>query len=195
MSMQKKQSAGTVSVRHNTHGVRYIFRRNSWDDNLFLVIDSIILFLIFIIIVYPLLFVISSSFSGGKILSGLSLIPERISMAGYQAVFENRDIWNGYINAIIYTVVGTVIAMVTTILCAYPLSRMDFRPGRVVMKLCVFTMYFSGGLIPTYLWIRSLGLLNTMWAILLPSSLNVYNMIVMNTYFRTQIPGELRDSA
>ena len=184
------------SVRRPSAGRAFsALRKYGWDDRAFLLINMLILLVVFIVILYPLLFVIASSFSGGKILHGLSLIPDTPSLEGYVAVFENRNIWTGYLNAIIYTVAGTAIAMVNTVLCAYPLSRMDFKAGRAVMKLCVFTMYFSGGLIPTYLWIRSLGMVNTMWAILLPASLNVYNMIVMNTYFRTQIPGELRDSA
>ena len=103
--------------------------------------------------------------------------------------------WSGYYNSLVYTVLGTAMAMVNTILCAYPLSRADFKFGRFSMGLCVFTMYFSGGLIPTYIWIKQLGLLNTMWAILLPSTLSVYNMIVMRTYFKGQIPKELRESA
>ena len=110
-------------------------------------------------------------------------------------MFEYRDIWISYANSAVYTLVGTLIAMFVTILCAYPLSRTDFKPGKVALGLCVFTMYFSGGLIPTYLNIRSLGLLNSMWALVLPSSLNVYNMLVMRTYFKSQIPSELRDSA
>ena len=86
------------------------------------------------------------------------------------------------------------LAMVVTILCAYPLSRGEFRFGQVAMALCVFTMYFGGGLIPTYLWEKQLGLLNTMWSFLLPATLNVHNMIVMRTYFATQIPTEIRES-
>lgn len=172
-----------------------VFLRHSMGDRVFFVVDLLVLCLIFVIILYPLLYVVSSSFSGGKMLMGLSLIPERFSLEGYKAVFEYDDIWVSYANSAIYTVVGTLIAMVVTVLCAYPLSRSDFKGGKIALGLCVFTMYFSGGLIPTYLNIRSLGLLNTMWSILLPASLSVYNMLVMRTYFKSQIPGELRDSA
>lgn len=164
-------------------------------DRAFFVIDMAVLAVIFVIILYPLLYVVSSSFSGGRMLMGLSLIPERISLEGYKAVFEYGDIWVSYMNSAVYTLVGTAVAMIVTILCAYPLSRSDFKGGKIALGLCVFTMYFSGGLIPTYLNIRSLGLLNTMWSFLLPSSLSVYNMLVMRTYFKSQIPGELRDSA
>lgn len=164
-------------------------------DVAFLVVDVLVLSALFVVVLYPLLFVVSSSFSGGSVLTGLSLIPERISFEGYRAVFEYSYVWSGYRNSVIYTVLGTAIAMVTTILCAYPLSRTDFRFGKYAMGLCVFTMYFSGGLIPTYIWIKNMGLLNTMWAIVLPGALSVYNMIVMRTYFGSQIPKELRESA
>lgn len=172
-----------------------VFKRHTMGDKAFFLIDMAVLAVLFVIILYPLLYVVSSSFSGGRMLMGLSLIPERISLEGYKAVFEYGDIWVSYMNSAVYTLVGTAVAMIVTVLCAYPLSRSDFKGGKIALGLCVFTMYFSGGLIPTYLNIRSLGLLNTMWSFLLPSSLSVYNMLVMRTYFKSQIPGELRDSA
>jgi multiple sugar transport system permease protein/putative aldouronate transport system permease protein len=91
--------------------------------------------------------------------------------------------------------VGTAIAMLVTICCAYPLSRHDFAGRKPIMTLCIFTMYFSGGLIPTYLWIRDLGLYDTIWALVLPGSLSVYNMIIMRTYFQSQIPEDLYKAA
>ena len=172
-----------------------VFKRHTMGDKAFFVIDMAVLAVLFVVILYPLLYVVSSSFSGGRMLMGLSLIPERISLEGYKAVFEYGDIWISYMNSAIYTAVGTAVAMIVTVLCAYPLSRSDFKEGKIALGLCVFTMYFSGGLIPTYLNIRSLGLLNTMWSFLLPASLSVYNMLVMRTYFKSQIPAELRDSA
>ena len=172
-----------------------VFKRHTMGDKAFFLIDMAVLAVLFVIILYPLLYVVSSSFSGGRMLMGLSLIPDRISLEGYKAVFEYGDIWVSYMNSAVYTLVGTAVAMIVTVLCAYPLSRSDFKGGKIALGLCVFTMYFSGGLIPTYLNIRSLGLLNTMWSFLLPSSLSVYNMLVMRTYFKSQIPGELRDSA
>lgn len=169
--------------------------RHTRGDRVFFAADTFVLFLLLIIILYPLLFVVASSFSGGRALTGLSLIPQRISLEGYVSVFEYSYIWSGYLNSAVYTVIGTALAMAMTILCAYPLSRDDFPAGKVCMGLCVFTMYFSGGLIPTYIWIKKLGLMNTMWAFLLPGSLSVYNMIVMRTSFRTQIPKDLHESA
>ena len=174
---------------------RKSFLRYTKGDRAFVAVDTVLLTLFLVIILYPLLYVLASSFSGGSILKGLSLIPEHFSWEGYKAVFEYSYVWSGYYNSLVYTVLGTAMAMVNTILCAYPLSRADFKFGRFSMGLCVFTMYFSGGLIPTYIWIKQLGLLNTMWAILLPSTLSIYNMIVMRTYFKGQIPKELRESA
>lgn len=172
-----------------------LYRKSGTSDRIFIIVDVILLLLILVVIIYPLLYVVASSFSGGTQLSGLSLIPKRFSLEGYKAVFEYSYVWSGYWNSICQTLIGTAVAMFVTILCAYPLSRADFKPGRVVSALCVFTMYFSGGLIPTYLWIRNLGMVNTIWAVLLPASLNIYNMIVMRTYFNSSIPGEMRESA
>jgi len=166
------------------------------SDYAFLAFDTLILTLIFIIILYPLLYVISCSFSGGKMVGGgLSLIPLQTTWEGYTAVIEDASVWRGYGNSLIYTISGTALALLTTILCAYPLSRRTFKNGKYMMFLCVFTMYFSGGLIPTYLTIRGYGILDTIWALILPVSLSVYNMIVMRTYFRTSIPDEMHEAA
>ena len=163
------------------------------SDWAFIIVDMIILAIFFVIIVYPLLYVLMSSFSAGSTLS-LSLIPKTVSFDGYTSVFEYPFTWGSIGNAVLYTVVGTSIAMIVTILCAYGLAQ-DFPFGKFCMTLCLITMYFGGGLIPTYICIKNLGLLNTMWSFLLPSALSIYNMTVMRTYFRTQIPQELHESA
>ena len=166
------------------------------SDYVFLTIDFLILTLVFIVILYPLLYVISCSFSGGKMVGGgASLIPLQTTWEGYTAVIEDASVWRGYANSLIYTVCGTALALLTTILCAYPLSRRSFKNGKYMMFLCVFTMYFSGGLIPTYMTVRGYGMLDTIWALILPVSLSVYNMIVMRTYFRTSIPDEMHEAA
>lgn len=167
----------------------------SIGDRFFLGLIWVLAILFFIIIAYPMLFIVISSFSGGINSISLWLVPKNFSLEGYRAVLGYDNIWLGFTNSIYYVVLGTSISMVLTILCAYPLSRQDFRAKNLIMGLCVFTMYFSGGLIPTYLWVRQLGMMNTAFAILLPGSLNVYNMIVMRTYFNSQIPSELRDAA
>ena len=166
------------------------------SDYVFLTFVTLALFAFFIIVLYPLLYVLSSSFSGGVMAGGgLSLIPARVTMEGYNAVFEQKTVWSGYANSLLYMVTGTAVALVVTILCAYPLSRRTFKNGKAVMALCIFTMYFSGGMIPTYLTIRNYNMLNTIWALILPGSLSVYNMIVMRTYFNTSIPDEMREAA
>ena len=166
------------------------------SDYVFLTFVTLALFAFFIIVLYPLLYVFSASFSGGVMTGGgLSLIPARVTMEGYNAVFEQKTVWSGYANSLLYMVTGTAVALVVTILCAYPLSRRTFKNGKVVMALCIFTMYFSGGMIPTYLTIRNYNMLNTIWALILPGSLSVYNMIVMRTYFNTSIPDEMREAA
>lgn len=168
---------------------------NATGDRIFYAFIYIIAALTLVLFLYPLMWVLVSSVSGGIMMSGLSLIPKQVSWEGYKAVFEHEMVLSGYKNSIIYTVSGSVIAMIVTILCAYPLSRSDFKRGGIFMALCMFTMYFEGGLIPTYLLIRSLGMLDTIWAIILPVSLSVYNMIVMRTYFSSQIPNEMREAA
>ena len=174
--------------------IRHTAIRHTAGDYVFLAADWLILILFFLILAYPLLYVIASSFSAMQITT-LSLIPKRFSLEGYRAVIEYKYIWIGYANSLLYMTLGTAIALVVTICCAYPLSRPDFKAGKLLMGLCLFTMYFSGGIIPTFLWIRDLGMLDTLWAIVLPTSLSVYNMIVMRTYFATSIPGDLREAA
>ena len=124
----------------------------------------------------------------------LSLIPNRITLAGYEVCLQYGYLWKGFLNSVIYMIVGTALALLVTICCAYPMS-LPLRLGGVMAVICMFTMYFDGGLVPTYLWMKQLGLYNTMWALVLPASLSVYNMLVMRSYFTTAIPGDLREAA
>ena len=168
----------------------------STGDIAFLLTDYALVTLLLVIIIYPLLYVISSSFAGGSLYGrGLSLIPDQWTLEGYKAVFEYRFVWSGYRNSILQVIMSTSISMVVTILCAYPLSRKDFMGRNFCMTLCMITMYFGGGMVPTFLLVRDLGLLNTWWALVLPGALSVYNMIVMRTYFSSQIPDEMREAA
>ena len=170
--------------------------RYSRGDKVFLGFDWIIMIVVFVIILYPLLFVIVASFNPGMTASKtLSLIPKHLSLEGYRVVFNYRRIWNGYLNSLYYTFVGTSINIVITICAAYPLSRKDLFGKNVFMGLFVFTMYFSGGMIPIFLQVKKLGLLNSLWAMVLPGALSVYNMIVMRTYFVTQIADDLREAS
>jgi len=169
--------------------------RLSTGDKVFYGVVYLLAAITLVVFVYPLLWVMVSSVSGGVMMSGLSLIPKQVTWEGYKAVFEHDMVLSGYKNSVIYMVLGSGIAMIVTILCAYPLSRSDFKRKKYFMAICMFTMYFDGGLIPTYLTIRSLGMLDTIWALILPVALSVYNMIVMRTYFSTQIPDEMREAA
>lgn len=153
--------------------------------------------LVVIIMVVPLIFVLAASFSDpdlvlkGKVL----LYPKGITVKAYQMVFENNEIWRGYMNTIFYTVTGTLISVALTILAAYPLSRKHFFGRKILLLIMVFTMYFNGGMIPTYLLVRDLGMYNSVWAIILPAAISTYNLIVAKTFFETSIPEELFESA
>ena len=169
--------------------------RYTTADKVFLSLNYTVLTVFLLILAYPLLFVISAAFSGGNATMTLNLWPKTPTLAGFRAVFEYKAIWTGYLNSLIYMATGTLLSLTITVLCAYPLSRSNFRFGGVIMGMCVFTMYFSGGMIPGYLNIRNLGVLDTIWALIVPGSLSVYNMIVVRTYFKTSIPGELLEAA
>jgi len=170
-------------------------KRLTNSDKLFLFVDYFLLTLLLIAVAYPLLYVIISSIAPGVNNVNAFLIPKKISFEGYKAVIKYKDIWTGYANSLINMVLGTGIALVTTMLCAYPLSRPEFKARNIVMIICMITMYFGGGLIPNYLLIRNLGLMNTRWALILPGAMSVYNMIVTRTYIMSSIPNDIRESA
>lgn len=166
-------------------------------DKLFGFINSLLLVMILLIVLYPLVFVLSASISNPAAVSRgeLWLFPKEITFVGYQKVFQNREILTGYGNTILYTVVGTSINLLMTILAAFPLSRTNLPGRNVIMFALVFTMFFSGGLIPSYLVVKKLGLLNSMWALVLPGAVSVYNIIIMRTFFRTSVPYEVQEAA
>lgn len=159
--------------------------------------NYVLLALLVITILYPLIYVISASFSSGDaLMSGkVRLFPVDLTLLSYKTVFEYDAIWIGFVNSIIYTVVGTLVSMVLTLLAAYPLSRSDFMGKKLFSSLFLFTMMFSGGLIPSYMLVKSLGLMNTMWAIILPTSVSAYNVIVARTFFDQTIPKDLLEAA
>ncbi|CAG7625050.1 carbohydrate ABC transporter permease [Paenibacillus allorhizosphaerae] len=169
----------------------------SREDRMFDRINVLLLVLITIIVLYPLLFVLSASVSDPSVVvkGQLWLWPKGFNLAGYERVFQNNDIVTGYGNTILYTVVGTAINVVLTICAAYPLSRKDFRGRHVITALITFTLFFSGGLIPTYLLVKKLGMLGTIWALVIPNAVAVWNIIIMRTFFQTSIPYEVQESA
>ena len=169
----------------------------SKGDRVFVTINGILLALFFIVELYPMIYVLSASFSDPQAVGGgeMLLWPVRPSLEGYQYILQYKTIWTGYLNTIFYTVLGTVVNLIVTIPCAYALSRRDFPDKGVFMLLFMFTMYFSGGTIPAYLNYKSLGLLNTRWVMLICGALSVYNMIVARTFFANSIPWELHEAA
>ena len=117
------------------------------------------------------------------------------SLDGYKAVFKSSKIWTGYLNSFIYMIVGTAINLVVTLMAAYPLSRQDLKGRNAIMMFFSFTMIFSGGIVPTYLVVSKLKLINTIWAMVIPGALSVYFMIIAKTFFQTTIPVELQEAA
>lgn len=150
-----------------------------------------------VIMLYPLIYVISSSISNpGDVYAGdITLLPKHISFVSYEKVFNNENIMSGYLNTILYTVVGTLISMFLSFTAAYPLSRKDLAGRGVLMMIFVITMFFSGGLIPLYIVVNSLNMTDTMWGFILPGALSVWNVIVIRTYISSSIPFELQESA
>jgi len=169
----------------------------SKGDRIFNYINYTFLAFLTIIVLYPLVFVVSASFSSTEAVAAgkVWLFPVDFSLKGYETVFNYGLVWTGYANSLFYTSVGTIINVVLTIMAAYPLSRDDFKGRNVFMFILFFTMLFNGGLIPTYLLVKDLGMLNTRWALIIPNAMSVFNVIIARTYFKTTIPKELLESA
>lgn len=171
--------------------------RKSKEDKIFDLINLILVAIMVVLVVYPLYFVVIASISNPNMIyeGKVWLLPKGITFEGYQRIFADSKIWMGYKNSIIYTFVGTLVNVSLTLMAAYALSRKDLYGRNIIMVLFLFTMFFSGGLIPTYLVVKNLGILNTMWALILPKAVAVWNLIVARTYFQTTIPGEMLEAA
>lgn len=156
-----------------------------------------LLALVCVIVLYPLIFVLVASFSSpDAVMRGeVWLWPKGLTWVGYTKIFQNHEILTGYMNTILYTVIGTSINLVMSIAAAYPLSRKDLYGRNVISAMMVFTMFFSGGMVPTYLLIKNLGMLNTMWALIIPGAVSVYNVLIMRTFFQNGIPYEMQEAA
>jgi putative aldouronate transport system permease protein len=171
--------------------------KESKADVTFNVINYMFHIIVLILVLYPLVYIVSASFSNPMhVMQGkIWLLPEGFTVQSYIRVFKNVDILVGYKNSLIYMGVGTAVNLVLTILGAYPLSRRDLVGRNFFMGFMTFTMFFSGGLIPTYLVIKSLGLYNSFWVMILPGAISMWNLIIMRTFFQTSIPYELQESA
>ena len=166
-------------------------------DLAFVIFIHIILSLALVALLYPLVFIVSASISDpSAIMAGkVVLLPVGFTLKAYQAVASYPKIWTGFANSLFYTAVGTLVNLVVTILAGYALSRKDMVGHNFFIFLFAFTMLFSGGIVPTYLVVNQLGLINTRWALIIPQALSVWNLIITITYFRTSIPVELLESA
>lgn len=166
-------------------------------DKIFYAFTYTLIAILTLIVLYPMIYVVCASLSSAKaITSGkVWFLPVELNFDGYKAILQYDNVWIGYKNTIFYTLVGTFINICMTLACAYPLSRANLFGRGPIMFLFSFTMMFSGGMIPNYLLMKELGLLDTRWALLLPGSISVYNMIVARTFIQSSIPNELLESA
>lgn len=162
----------------------------------FTIVNMLSMLAAIVVTLYPLYYMAIVSISeGSEVMRGtIGLFPKGFNFKAYQIIFEDPSIMRSYANTILYTAVGTSINLIMTALCAYPLSRKTFYGRNVFTLLIVFTMFFDGGLIPRYLVVNSLGMMNTFWAIVLPPAINVWYMVMMRTFFQN-IPNELHESA
>lgn len=166
-------------------------------DILFRLVVAIITIGAFISVLYPLYFVVIASFSNSTLVNQGKVIfwPKDVSLYGYQQIFKKAEIWVGYKNTILYSFFGTLVNLAVTLPAAYAVSRKDFRARGIIMKLFVITMYFNGGLIPTYMLIKELHLLNNPMVMIVMGAVNVYNLIITRTFFENSIPDELYEAA
>jgi len=170
---------------------------NIGGEKVFYFVNDVLLIVAFLLVAYPIIYLFSASFRSPKAVMAnkVYLWPVSPSLEGYKAVFREPKVLLGYGNTLFYTVAGTLINIFMTVICAYPLSRKDFVGRNIFMFVITFTMIFSGGMLPTYLVIKNLHLLNTRWAMLLPSAIGVYNVIVTRTYYQANIAEDLREVA
>ena len=171
--------------------------KESGGDWLFNLANTIFLIFVSFVILYPLIHIISASLSAGEaIMSGqVGLIPVGFNLKAYQKVLEYPLIWVGFSNSLFYASIGTLVNVTMTLVAAYPLSRADLPCKNIFLTLFVFTMMFNGGIIPTYLLVKDVGLLNTRWALIIPNAISVWNLLITISFFRTSIPLELHEAA
>ena len=165
-------------------------------DKIYYGIVNLFLFLFFMAILLPLLNVVASSFSEAKTVNQGKVLfwPVNFTTEGYKAVFQYKGIWRSYANTFLYTITGTAVNLAMTLMCAYPLARKDLPFKGPVVALFMFTMLFGGGTIPNYILIRNLHMMNTIWAMIIPGAISVYNMIIARTFIQN-IPADLEEAA
>lgn len=173
------------------------FNNYSWNDKIFYVLITMFMTAFFIIVLYPCIFVISASFSSGSAVNTgkVVLFPVDFSLEGYKIVMNTKTVWIGFRNSLFYTIAGTAINIVMTVTAAYCLSRSDLPGRNFIMLLFTFTMFFNGGIITNYMLVRSLNMLNTVWALLIPGAISAYNLILCKTFIQNSIPLDLLEAS
>lgn len=171
--------------------------RRSKADVTFTIVNNGLLGLVLIIILYPLWFILIASISDPNLvnLGKVIFLPKGITTAGYEKVFEYKDVWMGFRNSLFYTVLFTVIATFLTVSSGYVISRKDLVGRKLLTTFFMVCMFFNGGMIPTYMVVRSLHLVDTIWAVIIPNCVWVYNMLIARTFFATSIPDELLEAS
>lgn len=174
-----------------------IAKRKTKADIIFDAVNLVVLVLLGLIVLYPLYFVVIASISDPNFVNRgqVILIPKGVTLLGYTKLFQDSMIWVGYRNTFFYTLVGTTLDVVVTVCAAYALSRRDLVGRKGIMAYFVFTMYFSGGLIPLFVQVNNMGLYNTRWILIILGMVSVYNLIIARTFFETTIPWELLEAA
>ena len=170
---------------------------DSRGDKVYYIICGTIVTLLTLIVLYPLIYVLSASFSSAKaVTSGrMWLWPVDLTVVGYKYILQYRSVWIGYRNTIFYSLGSTAIGVALSMICAYPLARKGLRGRRFFSLIFTFTMIFSGGMIPSYILMKNLKILNTVWVMLIPGCMSVYNMIIARTFIQNTIPDELIDAS
>lgn len=172
-------------------------KSKNWPDRIFNAVVVILSILIFIIIAYPLWFIVIASISNSNLvnLGKVTFLPKDIRFYGYQQILNDTRIWKGYMNTFLYVTAGTVLNMIITMPAAYALSRRDFKARNKVMMYFVFTMFFSGGLVPLYMTVSSLNLISTKTILIIFVAINTYNLIIARTFIQNSIPEDLYEAA
>ena len=187
-NMLQENAVQRNTVQHNSQRRTRI--RESLGDRIFLFSIYLFLTILLLIVLYPLLFVVSSSLSSPAAVSSgrVWLWPVDFSLRGYQVALSNPQIITGYANSLYYTFFGTLISVALTVMIAYPISRSTLFGRNAIMLFIIFTMIFSGGLIPTYLVVKNLGMLDTRWAMMIPQAVAAWQVIIARTFFQVTIP-------
>jgi multiple sugar transport system permease protein/putative aldouronate transport system permease protein len=174
-----------------------IKRKDPLSDTIFYTLNNGLMIFLLVLYLYPLIYIVAASFSDAVAVAEgrVFLWPVGFNLDGYAAVFRNTNVIRGFLNSTIYTITGTTINLAVTMFCAYPLSRKDLPFRKAITLLFAFTMLFGGGMIPSYILLQRLGMLNTIWAMIIPGAMSVYNMIIARTFIETSIPHELLEAA